>query len=100
MSLETGVVGLYAIERLSLGNVIRLGLDYLGNRIGRSPVVDARTAGQVVVARASRRLLRRKRKARGLLASMDGEVLVIDSPVTVKVKPKALRVLALQDSPS
>ncbi len=100
VSLETGVVGLYAIERFSLGTVIRLGLDYLGNRIGRSPVVDARTAGQVVVARASRRLLRRKRKAKGLLASMDGEVLVIDSPVTVKVKPKALRVLALQDSPS
>jgi diacylglycerol kinase family enzyme len=100
VSLEAGVVGLYALERFSVANVIRLGLDYLGNRIGRSPVVDARTAAKVVIARASRRLLRRTRKARGLLASMDGEVLVIDSPVTVTVKPKALRVLARSSEPS
>ncbi len=100
VSLKAGVVGLYALERFSVATVIRLGLDYLGNRIGRSPVVDARTAGKVVVARASRRLLRRTRKARGLLASMDGEVLVIDSPVTVTVKPKALRVLARSSEPS
>ena len=100
VSLEAGVVGLYSLERFSISNLIRLGLDYLANRIGNSPVVDARTASKVVVARASRRLLRRTRKVRGLLASMDGEVLVIDSPVTVTVKPKALRVLARSSEPS
>ncbi len=100
VSLEAGVVGLYSLERFSISNLIRLGLDYLANRIGNSPVVDARTAGKVVVARASRRLLRRTRKPKGLLASMDGEVLVIDSPVTVTVKPKALRVLARSSEPS
>lgn len=100
VSLEGGVVGLYAIDRLSLGKVIRLGLDYLANRIDRNPAVDARTAGKVTVARASRRLLRRKRKPKGLLASMDGEVLVIESPVTVSIKPRSLRVLAMPEGVS
>lgn len=91
-SLEDGVVGIYALGPLSFGRVFRLGLDYLANRVVKNPAVEARTAGKVTVARTGWR--QRRKISKGLLVTMDGEVMVLENPVTITIKPKSLTVLS------
>lgn len=87
VSLDGGTLGIYMLEQFSLSALLRLALDYLAGRIDANPAVNSDTAADVKISRRSRR------GEKALQASMDGEVLLLESPVHVRIKPKSLKVL-------
>jgi len=86
--LDAGRLGLYAIKHITLASVLRL----LARLILRSTRHDADLHGQsadrVVIARVGRR----HRKA--IRVMNDGEVMLMTPPLTYRILPRALHVMA------
>lgn len=91
--LDGGRLGYYALTDFSMRMLLRLGLSYLRNRLHDDDIVDYRTATALQVKRRPRVLNFKQRRA--ILASMDGEVVVLRNPVEIGMRRKALKVLAL-----
>ncbi|MBL8789996.1 MAG: hypothetical protein JNM45_05815 [Rhizobiales bacterium] len=91
--LDSGVLGYYALSEFSLRTLVRLARDYIRNRMHDAELIEHRTATKITLNRQYRRLRLKRRK--GILASLDGEIIVLDNPVTIGMKPKSLKVLAL-----
>ncbi len=91
--LDSGVLGYYALTEFSLRTLLRLARDYMKNRIHDADIIDYRTAAAVTLNRFPSRI--RKRSRRSVLASLDGEIVLLDNPVSVAIRPRALRVLGL-----
>lgn len=89
--LDTGQLGYYALPEFSLGALLGLARDYMKNRLHDADIVDHRVATTVTLNRLSRSFRFSRRK--GVLASLDGEIIVLDNPVRVGMKRKALKVL-------
>lgn len=97
--LDSGKLGLYVLDEFTLPRLFLLARDYLADRLHDNPTVDARTVEQVTI---SHRKFGRSNKAKpgALLSSMDGEVVLLETPVAVTIKPRALKILALPPSTS
>lgn len=93
--LDSGVLGYYALSEFSLRTLVRLARDYMKNRIHDADVVDHRTAVSVTLNRPRRKISLRRNT--GILASLDGEITVLNTPVNVGIRPKSLNVLGLTD---
>jgi diacylglycerol kinase family enzyme len=89
--LDGGVLGYYALSDTSLRALLRLARGYLRNRLHDDEIVDNRTAHEVLIKRRPRKINFKRRK--GILASMDGEVVVLNNPVQISMKRAALKVL-------
>lgn len=92
VSLDAATLGLYTLDKFSLPALLRLALDYLAGRMKNNPAVTAETVSHVTIRKRRGRFSRRG-KPRSLQASMDGEVLLLQSPVRIRIKPKSLKVL-------
>jgi len=92
VSLRGGVLGIYALEQYTLFALLRLALDYLADRLSSNSSVSTETATHVTI-RSRQGRFSRKKKRRSLLASLDGEVVLLDSPVRIRIKPQSLKVL-------
>lgn len=90
-SLTDGELGLYALKQVSLWTLLSLARDHLANRLVVNPALDMTTAQNITILPRRHRLTRRRPKS--ILASIDGEVVRLRYPVTVTLKPQALRVL-------
>ena len=89
--LDQGILAAYVLEGLSFRTLFGLARDYLFDRVKDNPAVETMTAREVILTQRPSRLLKRRRK--GVLASMDGEVMVLENPIRVEIRPKALKVL-------
>jgi diacylglycerol kinase family enzyme len=92
VSLQDGVLGLYVLEHFSLPKLLHLALDYLANRVTANPAVTAETVSHVTI-RKRRSRFEHKRRRRSLQAAMDGEMVLMESPVRIRIRPISLRVL-------
>jgi diacylglycerol kinase family enzyme len=97
--LDGGQLGYYALNQYSLRALMRLARGYMRNRLHDDDVVENRVATTLKIRRRPRRGAGRLgffKQRKGILASMDGEVIVLDNPVTVTIKPRCLNVLAVR----
>lgn len=99
VSLNGGVLGLYVLEHFTLPALLRLALDYLANRVATNPAVNSETVSHVTI-RKRRSRLQSRRLRRSLQASMDGEMVLLESPVRIRIKPQSLRVLVPRQQPA
>ena len=83
--LDAGVLGVYMAAPMSSWALIRLAIDVLLGRWRASPAVSEQEVEQVTLS-----FPRRKRDARAVI---DGELIKLAPSVTLKVHPKALKVL-------
>ena len=98
LALNSGKLGLYVLNQFSLSSLFRLARDYLANRLIDNPAVEARIVGQVEIHRRPLGKTKKAKKA-SLLSSMDGEVVLLESPVIVTIRTKALKILAVEHAP-
>ena len=87
--LDEGLLGLYAVKPMSKFAFMKLALDMLRGRWRDNLNVIEDTAQHV-------RLEKRRRfggKSNAILATLDGEVALLNSPIDVRIDPQALRVL-------
>ncbi len=89
--LDAGVLGVYVLEGLRFATLFSLARDYLADRVPDNPAIETLATTELTLTRRPSRMLRRPRK--GVLVSLDGEVMVLDNPVHVVVKPGALKVV-------
>ena len=83
--LDAGVLGVYMAAPMSSWALIRLAIDVLLGRWRASPAVSEQEVEQVTLS-----FPRRKRDAHAVI---DGELIKLAPAVTLKVHPKALKVL-------
>ena len=86
--LDDGKLGLYAIKYITLRSVLRLGARLVLRSMYRDPELHGESAGEVVVSRMGRG----NRKA--IRVMNDGEVTLMPPPLTYRIVPRALRVMA------
>jgi diacylglycerol kinase family enzyme len=86
--LDAGRLGLYAVKHITLSSVLRLAARLVLRNIRHDPDLHGQSAGQVVVTRIGRR----HRKA--IRVMNDGEVMLMAPPLTYRILPRALRVMA------
>jgi diacylglycerol kinase family enzyme len=97
--LDSGKLGIYVLNQYSLRALVRLARGYMRNRLHDDDIVENRVAQTLKIRRRPRRAAGRLgffKQRKGILASMDGEVVLLDNPVTVTIKPKCLKVLAVR----
>lgn len=94
LSLSSGKLGLYVVDEFSLLHILRMAKDYLAGRLIDNPTVTARIADEVKID-SLRRQKARQLKPKAIVASMDGEVVLLNFPVTISIKKEALNVLAM-----
>jgi diacylglycerol kinase family enzyme len=82
--LDGGSLGLYALKRPDLWTVIKLAIGMLIGRWRQSEELTVGTARTVVIRSTRRRLV----------LMFDGDVLGFDVPLRVRIRPRALTVLA------
>ena len=83
LRLDGGRLGLYVIPRLGPWRAVRLVLSVALGRWRTNAAVVEREAGEVVIASRT-----------ALHVMNDGEMLLLDPPLTYRIRPGALRVLA------
>jgi diacylglycerol kinase family enzyme len=93
-SLDAGVLGYYTVNDVSPSTLLRLARDYMRNSIHLNDAVETRAGQSVTIRRRPRRLGDFKRR-KGILTTIDGEIVVLNNPVTISIQPKSLKVLAL-----
>ena len=98
LALDGGKLGLYVLNQFSFSSLFRLARDYLANRLIDNPAVEAQIVGQVEIGRRPLGKARKTKRA-SLLSSMDGEVVLLESPVNIVIRPKALKILAVEHAP-
>jgi diacylglycerol kinase family enzyme len=99
--LDGGVLGYYALSDLSLPGLLRLAKAYMRNRLHDDDIVENRITQKVVLKRRPLSLgvrYNRHKMRKGILSSLDGEVTVLKNPVIIRILPKNLRVLAVQQA--
>jgi diacylglycerol kinase family enzyme len=89
-TLTDGELGLYALKHFSLWTLLKLARDHLANRLIVNPALDMSTAQSITVLPRKNRLTRKTPKS--ILASLDGEVVRLDYPVTISLQPQTLKV--------
>lgn len=90
--LDDGVLGLYVLRDVSLRTLLRLARAYLSGSLPSPVEVKMSSAPAYTVTRLRSRLPGRRPKP-GTLASMDGEVLILQNPIKIEIRPKSLQVL-------
>ena len=96
-SMDSGILGIYALPALSTSALLRLAKAYLANAPLDEQVIEKRTAKEVAVRHSAGRLNRafnRRRTPRSMLASIDGEVALLDQPVTFQIRHRCLKILS------
>ena len=88
-TLSDGILGIYVVTELSYWRIAGLAADVLAGRWSESAHVDAKTAHDLTIERRSRFSRRRK----SITASVDGEVMKLQLPLAVKIRPLSLKVL-------
>jgi diacylglycerol kinase family enzyme len=86
--LDEGRLGLYAIKYITLGSVLRLAARLILRNVRRDAELHGQSAHEVVVTRMGRG----NRKA--IRVMNDGEVTLMAPPLTYRIVPRALRVMA------
>jgi diacylglycerol kinase family enzyme len=97
--LDGGQLGYYVLNQYSLRALMRLARGYMRNRLHDDDIVENRVAKTLKIRRRPRRSTGRFgffKQRKGILASMDGEVVLLENPVTVTIKPRCLNVLAVR----
>jgi diacylglycerol kinase family enzyme len=97
--LDSGKLGYYALNQYSLRALFRLARGYLRNRLHDDEIIESRTATTLKIRRRPRRTTGRPgffKQRKGILASIDGEVVLLENPVTITIKPRCLNVLAVR----
>jgi diacylglycerol kinase family enzyme len=97
--LDSGQLGYYVLNQYSLRALFKLARGYLRNRLNDDEIVENRVAKTLKIRRRPRRSAGRLgffKQRKGILASMDGEVVLLENPVTVTIKPQCLNVLAVR----
>jgi diacylglycerol kinase family enzyme len=89
-SLEDGELGVYVLHDTSLRNMFKLARAYLSGSKPAEDAFDVSVAESIVITPRSR--LRRRKKR--ITASIDGEIVKLRAPLTVRVEPRQLSVLA------
>jgi diacylglycerol kinase family enzyme len=87
--LDEGLLGLYAVKPMSRLSFMKLAMDMLRGRWRENLNVQEDSAHHV-------RLEKRRRfggKSRAILATLDGEVTLLNSPVEVRIEPRVLKVM-------
>jgi diacylglycerol kinase family enzyme len=92
-TLSSGQLGYYILSEFSLRMLFRLARDYLANRIDANEAIEKRTVTALTIKRRSRSRLPRRRR-RKILSSIDGEIVHLDSPVSITINPASLRVMS------
>jgi YegS/Rv2252/BmrU family lipid kinase len=82
--IDRGTLTVYIIRSLKLGDVVRLAISMSLGRWRDDPVIEYESAKRLVIT---------SKKAR-LPLTMDGEILIEDTPLVFTVRPKSLQVLA------
>lgn len=83
-SLDAGVLTLYVLKHLSVGDALRLSAEMLAGRWQQDEALDIASVRSVTI-----------RSRRPTIAAMiDGEVEMLQSPLNFRIRPKALTVLA------
>jgi diacylglycerol kinase family enzyme len=93
--LDEGILGIYVLNDISLRTLMRLARNYLLRRQMTDHAIDEHAARSVTIKRRPRRFSQFKKKRKGLLSSIDGEIVLLKNPVHIEIRPKALRVLAV-----
>jgi diacylglycerol kinase family enzyme len=94
--LDGGVLGYYMLSEISFRALWRLARGYLRNRLHDDDIIENRVVRTLKLRRRPRRDTSRLgliKRRKGILASLDGEVVVLDNPVSVRVRPKSLKML-------
>jgi diacylglycerol kinase family enzyme len=86
--LDEGRLGLYAIKTITLGSVLRLGARLVLRNMRHDPELHGESAGEVVVSRIGRA------NRTAIRVMNDGEVTLMAPPLTYRIVPRALRVIA------
>jgi diacylglycerol kinase family enzyme len=95
--LDRGVLGYYAVSDISLRALLRLGHSYLRSRLHDDDMFENRITQALTIKRRPRRIggkLTLYKKRKSILASIDGEVALLDNPVNIAIKPGSLNVLS------
>lgn len=82
--LDTGLLTLYVLRHLNLGDAIRLGLEMVAGRWKNDEALEIRSAKSVTI----------RSKKKRLQLMIDGEVTSLESPLNFQIYPRALNVLA------
>lgn len=83
-SLDAGVLTLYVLKHLTLGDALRLSAEMLAGRWQQDEALDIASVRSVSI---------RSRRA-SVSAMIDGEVEMLQTPLNFRIRPKALTVLA------
>ena len=87
--LDEGLLGLYAVKPMSKLALLRLALDLLRGR-WRGNLNIEESQGRHVVIEKRRRF---GGKSRGIVATIDGELTLFQSPLEIRIDPRVLKVL-------
>jgi diacylglycerol kinase family enzyme len=96
--LDEGILGIYVLNDISFRTLMRLARNYLFSRPMTDQAIDEHAAISLTIKRRPRRFSQVKKKRKALLSSIDGEVVLLNNPVHIEIRPKALRVLAVTPS--
>lgn len=86
--LDEGRLGLYALKQINLRAVLRLLVRLVLRSVRRDPDLHGEAAREIVVSRMGRRM------PRTLRVMNDGEVMLLTPPLTYRIVPRAIRVMA------
>jgi diacylglycerol kinase family enzyme len=87
--LDEGLLGLYAVRPMSKLALLRLALDLLRGR-WRDNLNVEESHGRRVIIEKRRRF---GGKSRGIVATIDGELTLLESPLEIRIDPRVLQVL-------
>jgi diacylglycerol kinase family enzyme len=86
--LDAGKLGLYAIKQMTVGSVLRLAARFILRGMRHDADLHGESARVVVLTRMGRR------SRRTIRVMNDGEVSLMAPPLTYRILPRALRVIA------
>ena len=95
--LDQGILGVYILNDTSLSTLMRLARDYLLRRSPPETALMQHAGAALTIKRRPNRLSSARKKRKALLSSIDGEVVLLKNPVRIEIRPKALRVLTLNE---
>jgi diacylglycerol kinase family enzyme len=86
--LDEGRLGLYALKQINLRSVLRLSVELIFRSSRRDPALHGDSAGEIVITRMGRR------SPKTIRVMNDGEVMLMTPPLTYRIMPGAIRVMA------
>jgi diacylglycerol kinase family enzyme len=93
--LDEGILGVYVLTDTSLRTLMRLARAYLFRQNPPETALLQHSGTSLTVKRRPGRLSSAKKRRKALLSSIDGEIVLLKNPVHLEIRPKALRVLAM-----